>query len=215
MDVEQRFTIDVPADDVWRAFKDPALLVDCLPGASLREPVDGSHLKLLFQVKLGPITAAFTGEGDLQLDDDRRRGGLEGRGTDRKSNSRVKGEAAFAVVAEGAATAVDLSVRFSITGKLAQFSREGIVQALADQLTRDFADNLQHALQAQPTTTADADPDVDEQGGAIRPAAGDGGQPVAARPRLTPVDSGSVNVLRLVWRVIASYWRRLLRRSSR
>ena len=52
------------------------------------------------------------------------------QGTDRKSNSRVKGEAAFAVIEEGATTAVELSVSFSITGKLAQFSREGIVKAL-------------------------------------------------------------------------------------
>ena len=35
---------------------------------------------------------------------------------------------------------------YSITGTLAQFSREGIVRALAEQLTRQFADNLQARL---------------------------------------------------------------------
>ncbi|MES1924343.1 SRPBCC family protein [Salinisphaera sp. T31B1] len=207
MDVKQRFTIDAPADDVWQAFQDPALLVECLPGATLTEPVADNHLKLMFQVKLGPISAAFAGEGDLSLDDTAHTGGLQGRGTDRKSNSRVKGEAAFAVIDEGAVTAVELNVSFSITGKLAQFSREGIVKALADQLTRDFADNLQQAL--QPEATADAAVPAGE----TRPASERGGTPAGSRPRLKSVDTSSVNALSLVWRMIVSWWRRLLGKS--
>lgn len=213
MDVKQRFTIDAPAADVWQAFQDPALLVDCLPGASLRAPVENNHLELMFQVKLGPITAAFSGEGDLVLDDAARTGGLQGRGTDRKSNSRVKGEAAFAVIEEGTQTAVDLSVSFSITGKLAQFSREGIVKALADQLTRDFADNLQQALQPQAVSSSDTGVAESEGADASPESTGDT-QPATAGPRLKTVESGSLNALSLVWRMIVGWWRRLLGKTN-
>ncbi|MES1941776.1 hypothetical protein T5B8_16134 [Salinisphaera sp. T5B8] len=209
MDLNQRFTIDAPAADVWQAFQDPALLVDCLPGATLREPVEGNHLKLTFQVKLGPIAAAFAGEGDLSLDDATRSGALQGRGTDRKSNSRVKGEAAFAVIEEGATTAVELSVSFSITGKLAQFSREGIVKALADQLTRDFADNLQQALQPE----ASAEDAAGDTQAPAKHAANDVAQ-TPGRARLKSVDTSSVNALSLVWRMIVNWWRRLLGKSA-
>ncbi|ERJ20112.1 carbon-monoxide dehydrogenase small subunit protein [Salinisphaera shabanensis E1L3A] len=213
MDVKQRFTIAAPADDVWQAFQDPALLVDCLPGATLREPVEDNQLKLTFQVKLGPISAAFAGEGELRLDDAARTGGLQGCGTDRKSNSRVKGEAAFAVFDEGAATAVELNVSFSITGKLAQFSREGIVKALADQLTRDFADNLQQALQSEPEP-AQAATDACVSADETRPTPERAEMPAGSRPRLKSVDTSSVNALSLIWRMIVNWWRRLLGKSS-
>ncbi|WP_423822147.1 SRPBCC family protein [Salinisphaera sp. SPP-AMP-43] len=217
MNIEQRFTLDIPPEDVWQAFHDPALLVACLPGASLSEPAEDSRLKLQFQVKLGPITAAFNGEGELVLNNDQRSGQLEGRGVDRRSNSRVKGEAAFSVAPEGAGTAVDLRIAFSITGKLAQFSREGIVQALAEQLTRDFAANLQQALQPEPAaaTTAESASAPARPQSESEPAQ-PAGEPVHTARHSRPVAAraDSINTLQLVWRMLRSYFRRLFGSSG-
>ena len=46
----------------------------------------------------------------------------------------------------GAATRVDLAVSYALTGALAQFSRSGIVQEIAQRMTRDFARNLETRL---------------------------------------------------------------------
>ncbi|MYZ44553.1 SRPBCC family protein [Schauerella aestuarii] len=146
MQLEQHFLVAVPLARVWEAFHDPELLVSCLPGASLRGPAEGSTLPLLFKVKLGPIAAAFAGSGELTLDEAAHCGALSGQAADGKSNSRVKGDAAFDLTEAEGGTRVGVNVTFSITGSLAQFSREGIVRALADQLTRQFADNLQGVL---------------------------------------------------------------------
>jgi carbon-monoxide dehydrogenase small subunit len=50
---------------------------------------------------------------------------------------------------------VDLSVKFLLTGALAQFSRSGLVKDVADHLTRTFARNLAARLAGAPTTQSE------------------------------------------------------------
>lgn len=166
MQLEQSFTLAAAPATVWAAFQDVQLLVDCLPGASIRPGAPalapGADIPLLFKVKLGPIAAGFAGQGQIALSDANRSGSFSGSAVDAKTNSRVKGEARFALLAVDAGTRVTLTVDHTVTGALAQFSREGIVRALAEQLTRQFADNLQARLPQAPATpepvatTADA-----------------------------------------------------------
>jgi carbon-monoxide dehydrogenase small subunit len=62
---------------------------------------------------------------------------------------------------EGRATAVKVTVGYTLTGMLAQFGRSGIVQDVAARLTRDFVANLEARLGgkigAQPTASAGLD----------------------------------------------------------
>lgn len=151
MEIEQRFTLDAAPERVWQAFDDIRLLVNCLPGASIAADADADlsagNVALLFKVKLGPIAAAFKGQGELQRDPAARTGAFSGSAVDGKTQSRVKGVARFALQpGDAGGTAVTVAVDYTITGALAQFSREGIVRALAEQLTREFAQNLQAAL---------------------------------------------------------------------
>jgi carbon monoxide dehydrogenase subunit G len=150
--VEQTFKVPFPPALVWRCFHDTAGIVACLPGASLTEPAVDGMLKLAMTVKLGPIVAAFAGDAEMKLDDSTRSGSVAGGGSDRKSGSRVKGEAAFSLHDESGATPVtrvDVKVDFTIAGSLAQFSRGGIVQELATRMTDAFAKNLQKKLEAE------------------------------------------------------------------
>jgi carbon monoxide dehydrogenase subunit G len=168
MQLEQGFTLAAPVDPVWTAFHDISLLVDCLPGASIDPagtPADAQSVPLLFKVKLGPIAAAFAGQGRIALDDSARTGSFAGSAVDTRTSSRIKGEARFSVqpdAADAQSTRVALTVDFTITGALAQFSREGIVRALADQLSRQFAEQLQDRLpQAAPDAAAEPEGDAD------------------------------------------------------
>ncbi|WP_028241252.1 SRPBCC family protein [Stutzerimonas azotifigens] len=150
MEIEQSFSVPFPREKVWESFQDVEGIVGCLPGASLTEPPQGDQLAVAMSVKLGPIVAAFKGQGQMQLDHEARSGVVSGQGSDRKSGSRVKGEARFVLVPEGdSATRVDVTVDYAITGSLAQFSRGGIVRELATRLTEAFADNLKARLEAQ------------------------------------------------------------------
>ena len=149
MQLEQSFTLAAEPARVWQAFHDVRLMVECLPGASIKpgaELTEGAEIPLLFKVKLGPIAAGFAGQGQLVLDEAAQSGSFAGGAVDAKTNSRVKGQASFALLPDAVGTRVALVVDFAITGALAQFSREGIVRALAEQLTKQFADNLQARL---------------------------------------------------------------------
>lgn len=162
MQLEQSFHIAAPVEVVWQAFHDVELLVDCLPGASINTSSTASEegaIPLLFKVKLGPIAAGFAGQGRFDLDEAARIGAITGSAVDARSNSRVKGEARFALTEANGGTDVRVKVDHTITGSLAQFSREGIVRALAEQLTKQFADNLQARLPvAEVSPGEDADP---------------------------------------------------------
>jgi len=147
MEIEQSFTVLYPRDAVWARFHDTPGIVACLPGASLTAPVENGMLKLAMTVKLGPIVASFAGDGEMKLDDAQYCGSITGTGVDRKSASRVKGVASFALEETGAnETRIDVKVDYAISGSLAQFSRGGIVKELATRMTEAFADNLKAKL---------------------------------------------------------------------
>ena len=159
MQLEQTFTLPFPLAAAWPAFADVPMLVSCMPGAALQgEPhgvEGGADVDLTFTVKLGPITVVFQGRGAVRSDAAAHSGAFAGAGADRKSGSRVKGEAKFALTATGESeTRVDISVNYSLSGPLAQFSRGAIVQELAAALTRDFAANLRARIAASQTPGA-------------------------------------------------------------
>jgi len=188
MQLEQSFTLPFPLAAAWSAFADVPMLVSCMPGAALQgEPrgvESGADIDLVFTVKLGPITGAFQGQGEVRRDAAAHSGTFSGAGADRKSGSRVKGEAKFALTATGESeTRVNISVNYSLTGTLAQFSRGAIVQELAAALTRDFAANLRARIAAS-QTPGDA---MTEPATATAPA------------ETQPLDAG-----RLMWRAVGA-----------
>ncbi|WP_422650683.1 Carbon monoxide dehydrogenase [Cupriavidus sp. H18C1] len=167
MELQQTILLPFARDAVWRCFRDTEGVIACLPGASLSAPPRDGRLPLTMTVKLGPIVAVFAGDGEMRLDDADYRGAVTGTGADRKSGSRVKGEAAFSLhdVADatgGPATRVDIAVDYAIAGSLAQFSRGGIVRELAARLTEAFAANLRRKLEAEagPAVTVAVAPTV-------------------------------------------------------
>ena len=150
MQVKQQFVVAHPRALVWDYFGRIEDVTPCLPGASLLEPASGNLAKFKLKVRLGPIGAEFVGEAELERAANFQ-GRIRGSGRDDRSNSRVRGEMEYTLSEElqGKATRVDLSVDFSLTGRLAQFGRTGIVNDLAARLTADFANNVDSALSAQ------------------------------------------------------------------
>src|SRR5258708_22652524 len=95
MEIEQSFTVPYPRDAVWAFFHDTPEIVTCLPGASLTAPAENGLLRLAMTVKLGPIVAAFAGDGEMTLDDAAYSGSISGGGGERQNAARAKGTPAF------------------------------------------------------------------------------------------------------------------------
>lgn len=151
MQLHQRFIVNHPRPVVWDFFGKLDEVTPCMPGASLTEATTGNLAKFKLNVKLGPISATFVGDAQLEPDVEKFRGVIRGNARDNRSDSRVKSVVEYVLTedAGGSRTAVDISVDFTLTGRLAQFSRAGIVNDLAARLTADFAQNLEVALAPQ------------------------------------------------------------------
>ena len=147
VEIRQSFTTSQSPDTVWALFADVARVVPCLPGAALTRPPAGELVEGRMAVKLGAITANFTGRARIVRDETRRRGVIMGAGNDRLSGSRAAGEVEYVLEpAAGGGTKVLLTIRALLVGPLAQFGRSGIVNDLVARITDVFARNLEARL---------------------------------------------------------------------
>jgi carbon-monoxide dehydrogenase small subunit len=153
LELQQSFTVSRPPEEVWRFLADTARVARCIPGAALTRTSSDDHAEGTMSVKLGPITANFSGEARITRDDLNRRGTIAGAGKDRGGGSRAAGELEYALEPASEGTRVALTVRALLTGPLAQFGRSGIVADLLERIVASFARNLERALAG---TAADA-----------------------------------------------------------
>jgi carbon-monoxide dehydrogenase small subunit len=146
--LRQSFMVEHPRERVFAFFGRLDEVSACMPGALLTEAPHDGHVRGRLRVKLGPIAADFAGEADIERDPTRHRGVIRGHGRDSRTSSTAIGEVSYALVEErsGAATRVDLEVGYALRGALAQFSRSGIVNDLAERLTAVFAKNVEARL---------------------------------------------------------------------
>lgn len=149
--IKQTFTVNHPRAIVWARFQDLPQVAECLPGASLADPVSATHAGGRMTVKLGPVRADFTGAVDIAADEASYSGKITGSGMDKRHGSRAKGDIVYSLkeAANGDSTQVEVIVDYTLAGSLAQFARGGIVDAVADQICRDFATNLEAQLNTE------------------------------------------------------------------
>jgi carbon-monoxide dehydrogenase small subunit len=146
--VTHQFTVAYPPDRVFRMFGDVAAVAACLPGVTLTGTPTAERAEGVITVRLGPIAAHFQGATRIERDPAGLSGRITGIGRDQRSRSAAQGEIRYRLVAldHGAATRVDLSIGYGLTGVLAQIARPGLVRDLAARLTADFARNLERRL---------------------------------------------------------------------
>ncbi len=135
-----------PRTKLWEVMTDIPTVARCMPGAEVTA-VEGDRIQGRLTIRFGPISAGFNGTLDQQVDANARRVVLSGEGADAKSGTNVQGQLTYALRTEAEErTAVDIEVRFKLTGPLAQFGRSGLVRDFTSRLSSDFAGNLGRLL---------------------------------------------------------------------
>jgi carbon-monoxide dehydrogenase small subunit len=144
----QQFSVAHPPEQVFAMLDDIATVAACLPGASLTAPPSPERVEGAIRVKIGPIAATFLGAARVERSPADMSGRIIGIGNDRRSRSSTQGEIRYRLVPieQGAATRVDLSIGYTLTGMLAQVGRPGLVRDLAARLIAEFAGNLDRRL---------------------------------------------------------------------
>lgn len=181
MKIEKTFDLPHPRELVWSRLNDIHFVAQCLPGASIVEDRGDNNYKGRMAVKVGPMAASF--DGDIAIDSRREdwTAVVSGKGADTRSSSRASGSMTY-TLKDGSApnsTRVEVVSDINLAGPLAQFSKGGIIQEIANRITAEFIKNFGARLSAA--------------------SAPDQSPATAAAPAPQALDAGN-----LVWSVIAA-----------
>ena len=187
MKLQHSFEVHAPVERVWETLVDVERVAPCLPGAEISEAAEDGVYRGSFSVRLGPTTAAYRGELNLEeLDEDARRVVMRASGQDKRGQGSAKATIVSTMHTDGDVTRVDVDTDFTITGRLARFGRGGMIEDISNRLLGDFANCLQQRIEAPPAaepTVLDAVLAATPEGAAVAPpAAGGRDAPTTARP---------------------------------
>src|SRR4051794_22266556 len=197
MKLEQAFDVKAPVETVWETLIDVERVAPCLPGAEITGSSDGVY-QGNFQVKIGPTTAAYRGQLEMEsLDEASRIATMKARGQDKRGQGSANATIVSKLSETPDGTHVEVVTDFTITGTLARFGRGGMMQDIANRLLRDFAACLEKRVGAG-----------EEPAAPEAPAAAVG--PAAAQPE--PEGAAPVKGISLFFSVL---WERIKRLFSR
>jgi uncharacterized protein len=191
--LEQSFEVRAPIERVWETLIDIERVAPCLPGAEITEAGDDGTYRGSFSLRLGPTTAAYRGELNLQeVDDEACRVVMLANGQDKRGQGGAKATIVSTLHEEGELTRVDVETDFTITGRLARFGRGGMIEDISNRLLKDFADCVQQRIEAPPAAEPnliDAIAAATPEGAAAAPPATGG---VAAPTTTKPIGGFSL-----------------------
>src|SRR5512132_3867780 len=83
--IENAFTVNAPAGDLWSFLLDVERIAPCMPGAELTEVIDERNWKGKVHMKVGPVAMSFAGTVSMESrDDEAHRVVLRAKGTEQK-----------------------------------------------------------------------------------------------------------------------------------
>ena len=150
MRLENSFQVPGSAEAAWKLLLDVERIIPCMPGAELSEVVDDSHWKTKMHVKLGPIALAFaTDLAREEVDEAARRVKLSARARELRGRGGAQATIESSLGSDDGVTTATIVTDLTMSGAVAQYGR-GIVQDVASQLVKRFADCLADQLQPVP-----------------------------------------------------------------
>lgn len=195
------FPMPVPAHVAWQFLQNIEGVAGCMPGARITERIDDANYKGTVTVRFGPATMSFKGDIEVKgVDPASRSVHMVGKGSDSTGTSGASMDLTARIEAVDQSTCRLVgNSEVSMSGKAAAFGGR-MMNTVADQLLKKFADNFSAQLQAQSVTGAAQQPAADRT---------PGGSPEAAA---LPV-AAELNGLALFWAVVRDWFLGLFSRK--
>ena len=146
MDMTGERRIPAPRQTVWEALNDPEVLKISIPGCESLEKLGVDQMKATAAVKVGPISARFSGKVQLTDIDPPNGYRISGEGQGGVAGF-AKGGANVALADDGADTLLSYHVNAQVGGKLAQLGGR-LIDATAKQMADAFFDRFSQQVQA-------------------------------------------------------------------
>jgi carbon monoxide dehydrogenase subunit G len=145
MDMAGERLISAPQDTVWSALNDPAILKACIPGCESLDATSENEMAAVAAVKLGPISAKFSGRVKLSDIDPPNGYTLSGEGKGGPAGF-AKGAAKVRLAPRAEGTLLTYTVEAQVGGKIAQLGArliDATAKSMADQFFTKFAEQVQ------------------------------------------------------------------------
>jgi carbon monoxide dehydrogenase subunit G len=146
MDMTGERRIPAPRQTVWEALNNPEVLKASIPGCESLEKLADDRMKATAAIKVGPISARFSGNVQLTDIDPPNGYRISGEGQGGVAGF-AKGGANVELADDGADTLLSYQVNAQVGGKLAQLGGR-LIDATAKQMADAFFDRFSKQVQA-------------------------------------------------------------------
>lgn len=147
MDMTGEERIAAPREAVWAALNDPEILKQCIPGCQSLEMKSPTELSAVVKIRIGPVSASFTGDVILSNINAPESYTISGEGKGGIAGF-AKGGADVTLKDEGAETLLVYDVKAQIGGKLAQLGAR-LIDSTSKKLAQQFFTDFTTAVQAR------------------------------------------------------------------
>ena len=160
MEIKGEYRIAASREKVFAALNDPAVLQACIPGCESLEKTSDTEMKAKVRLRIGPVSASFTGKVTLSNLDPPNGYKISGEGQGGAAGF-AKGGAVVSLREDGADTLLNYNVDAQVGGKIAQVGArliDGTAKKLADEFFSKFATMVGGPAPAEAAVTAVAPP---------------------------------------------------------
>ena len=141
MEIKGEYRIAAPRDKVFAALNDPAVLQACIPGCESLEKTSDTEMKAKVRLRIGPVSASFSGKVTLSDIDPPNGYKITGEGQGGAAGF-AKGGAVVKLADDSGNTVLTYNVDAQVGGKIAQVGArliDGTAKKLADEFFGKFA----------------------------------------------------------------------------
>jgi carbon monoxide dehydrogenase subunit G len=140
MEIKGEYKIAAPRDKVFAALNDPAVLQACIPGCESLEKTSDTEMKAKVRMRIGPVSASFSGKVTLSDIDPPNGYRISGEGQGGAAGF-AKGGAVVTLREDAGDTMLNYNVDAQVGGKIAQVGArliDGTAKKLADEFFGKF-----------------------------------------------------------------------------
>jgi carbon monoxide dehydrogenase subunit G len=156
MEIKGEYRIAAPRDKVFAALNDAAVLQACIPGCESLEKKSDTEMTAKVRLRIGPVSAAFSGKVTLSDIDPPNGYRISGEGQGGAAGF-AKGGAVVKLADDGGTTVLTYDVDAQVGGKIAQVGArliDGTARKLADEFFGKFAAMVGGPPPAEPEPAA-------------------------------------------------------------
>ena len=141
MEIKGEYRIPASREKVFAALNDPAVLQACIPGCESLEKTSDTEMKAKVRMRIGPVSASFSGKVTLSDIDPPNGYRISGEGQGGAAGF-AKGGAVVALREDAGDTVLNYNADAQVGGKIAQVGArliDGTAKKLADEFFGKFA----------------------------------------------------------------------------